>query len=247
MRNGLFGAIAALLAGAGMAAAQPLPSGPSPALPGGAGSVVSDMLDGPPPADDVFRPTQTASAYPYYAWARSEFLLWTIKKGSQPPPLLTTGPSTANNPAVLTDPTTIVLFPTGQVDYHAFEGGRWGVGTWFDPCEGCGAEVTGLLLVKRATTFAAASGAEAPAGPGRAVHRRANRPGERQLCVVPRPIRRRRRRSDLSGQPVGHGRDLLRRLWATPLSTAAGRFRSGTCEPTCSPVSASLASMKPST
>ena len=221
MRNGLFGAILALLAGAGLAAAQPsppgpplspycvqlppaAPPGPAPApQPGHGPEVVPQLVEQPqpapvpplpppvgawspdhaptgappttlpppvvawspdhaiagPPADDGFRPTQTASAYPYYAWARSEFLLWTIKKGSQPPPLVTTGPSTAANPAVLTDPSTVVLFPTGPVDYHAFEGGRWAVGTWFDPCEECGAEVTGLLLVRRSTTFAAASDA----------------------------------------------------------------------------------------
>ena len=180
MRNGLFGAIVALLAGAGLAAAQPSPPNPplpaplSPyvvqpppvGLPGPAPAPVDALpvpppppAALPPPADDVFRPTQTASAFPFYAWARTEFLLWTIKKGSQPPPLLTTGPATADNPAALTDPTTTVLFPTGKVDYHAFEGGRWAVGTWFDPCESCGAEVTGLLLVRRSTTFSAQSDA----------------------------------------------------------------------------------------
>ena len=53
-----------------------------------------------------------------------------------------------------------MLFPTGSVDYHAFEGGRWAVGTWFDPCETCGAEVTGLLLARRSTTYSAQSGAD---------------------------------------------------------------------------------------
>ena len=151
-------AVVAFLACSAPALAQPLPAGPPPPpAPVAPGAVV----DGPdaPPAEDEFRPTQTTSAFPYYAWGRSEFLLWTIKKGSASPPLITTGPADAANPAALTDPTTTVLFPTGSVDYHAFEGGRWAVGTWFDPCETCGAEITGLLLVRRSTTFSAQSDA----------------------------------------------------------------------------------------
>ena len=165
MRHGPFGAVALLLICVAVAHGQPRPDHPASVPPKAPAAVpdaddqeFKAYLEGrpllppppgatplpaapepvvlpPPPTDDEFRPTQAASAYPFYAWGRSEFLLWTIKKGSQAPPLITTGPSTADNPAVLTDPTTVVLFPTGAVDYHAFEGGRWAVGTWFDPCE----------------------------------------------------------------------------------------------------------------
>jgi hypothetical protein len=115
------------------------------------------VADSAPPADDLFRPTQATSAYPTFAWVDAEYLLWAFKNGRQPPPLATTGPVTANNPAVLTDPQTVVLFPTGGVHYDALSGGRWAVGAWFNACQSFGAEMTGLYLEKQATAFRAAS------------------------------------------------------------------------------------------
>ena len=180
MRNGLFGAITALLLSARLAAAHlPPPSSaptplspyavqqtpaPTPAPP--PGSVDAPPIppppppapaDFPPPADDFFRPTQAASAYPNFAWVDAEYLLWAFKNGRQPPPLVTTGPATADNPAALTDPQTVVLFPTQGIDYEAVSGGRWAVGTWFNACQSLGGEVTGLYLQKQRTLFRAVS------------------------------------------------------------------------------------------
>ena len=100
----------------------------------------------PPPDGDAFRPTRTASAFPFFAWGRAEYLLWAIKKGRQPPPLIATGPSTADNPAALTDPTTAVIYPNSDIEYGNFSGGRLSSGFWFNSCETLGFEVSGFLF-----------------------------------------------------------------------------------------------------
>ena len=62
-----------------------------------------------------------------------------------------------SNPAVLTDPTTVVVFPHDSVDYDAFSGGRVTTGFWFNSCESLGVEASGFLTEKRFQSFQAAS------------------------------------------------------------------------------------------
>ena len=189
MRNGLFGAVAALVACASFAAGQPSPVALAPVSPKAPAAPVSPFgaltqvssepappppaaspalpvtglatFDAPPPppmpAEERFHPTQTADAYPFYVWGEAEYLAWGIKKGSTPPPLVTTGPPTANNPAALSDPTTVLLFRDRPIDYHASGGGRFAIGAWFDPDETFGAEYTALVLVQRIASFSSFS------------------------------------------------------------------------------------------
>src|ERR1019366_10083944 len=100
MRQELLGAFGVLLASAGLAFAQPSPLDPTlppPLVPAAARN------------SDRYQPTQEASAYPVFMWVNTDYLLWSIKGGRPLPPLVTTGPTTAAMPAVLTDPTTVVL------------------------------------------------------------------------------------------------------------------------------------------
>jgi Putative beta barrel porin-7 (BBP7) len=137
MRKRLFGAVGVLLVSAGFAFAPP---------------VLTEA-----PADDRYQPTQDASAYPAFMWTSADYLLWRIKGGRQLPPIVTTGPTTADNPAVLTDPTTVVIYPHDSVDYDAFSGGRLAAGFWFNSCESLGLEISGFLTEKRFNTFRIAS------------------------------------------------------------------------------------------
>ena len=125
MRKRLLGAVGVLLVSAGFAFAEPVPT--------------------EAPADDPYQPTQAASAYPAFMWANADYLLWRIKGGRQLPPLVTTGPAAANNPAVLTDPATVVIYPHDSVDYDGFSGGRITAGFWFNSCESLGFEASGFL------------------------------------------------------------------------------------------------------
>ncbi len=160
MRHSLFATVGALLASAGIAFAQPVPPGP-PILPSPVPvewkpTSQPDSTEAPP-ADGSYQPTQEASAYPTFMWAGAEYLLWRIKGGRQLPPLVTTGPTSADNPAVLTDPMTLVVYPHDSVDYDAFSGGRATAGFWFNSCETLGFEASGFLTEKRLNSFRVAS------------------------------------------------------------------------------------------
>jgi hypothetical protein len=164
MRHGQFGAVLLLLTGAGLAAAQqPAPpaaaAGTSAVPPAQPGPSDGEAAPGPFADPDGYRPTQAASAYPYFTWASAEYLLWRFKNGPKPPPLVTTGPADAANPAVLGAQGTVVLFPRDQTEYGGFAGGRWEAGFWCDACETLGVEVSGFLTEQRADSFRAASDA----------------------------------------------------------------------------------------
>jgi len=180
MRHGWFAAVLLVLTGAALApawASAPLapPTASSPYAPQTAPTPPPDPgpeltpavppapppPPGPvaPPDGDAFRPTQAASAYPYFMWASGEYLLWRFKNGPKLPPLVTTGPADADNPAALGAPGTVVLFPQEETEYGGFAGGRWSAGFWCDACETLGFEVSGFVTEQRANTFRAASDA----------------------------------------------------------------------------------------
>jgi hypothetical protein len=97
---------------------------------------------------------QEATADPYVLWGRADYLLWWVKNGPAPPPLVTTGPASAVSPGVLGQPGAAIVLGEQPIDYGTFVGGRWTVGTWFNLHQSLGLEVTGLVLEKR-TAFSA--------------------------------------------------------------------------------------------
>src|SRR5438105_1339637 len=106
MRHGILGTIPALLAGAGLALAQPAPVSPATALdPLLPKPIFRGQYDGPydnafdvgPPEpihDNAFLPESPpcCATHPLY-WANAEYLLW-VTRNSKLPPLATTSTGT---------------------------------------------------------------------------------------------------------------------------------------------------------
>jgi hypothetical protein len=63
---------------------------------------------------------------PGRVWASADYLLWEVKKGPVPVPLVTTG--TPASQAILGVPGTAVLFGNTSIDYGDFSGGRFSLG-----------------------------------------------------------------------------------------------------------------------
>jgi hypothetical protein len=87
-------------------------------------------------------------------WGSAEYLLWWVKNGPLPVPLVTAG-----TPASLgiLGPKTRVLFGGTDIDYQSFSGGRFTLGSWFDRGYHLGLEGSGFFLEKRPATFATTS------------------------------------------------------------------------------------------
>ncbi len=99
----------------------------------------------------------------YYAgprvWGRMDALLWWTK-GMNLPPLVTTSPDgTAQEEAgVLGNPDTTILFGNERVNQGVTSGGRFTVGTWLDPFQTNGIEVTYSFLGEETATFFGSNG-----------------------------------------------------------------------------------------
>jgi hypothetical protein len=74
-------------------------------------------------------------------WVTPEYLVWTIKRGPVPLPVVSSG--------ALTDMGTVVQFGNTVLDYRDFSGGRLTVGTWFDDYGTIGIEAEGFLFQRR--------------------------------------------------------------------------------------------------
>src|SRR5262249_55239918 len=87
-------------------------------------------------------------------WASSEYLLWWVKNGPLPVPLVTTnGPGTIG---AVNEPGSQVLFGGGSpngLDYGTFSGIRATVGGWIGDQGVVGIEGSGFLLERRAVLF----------------------------------------------------------------------------------------------
>ncbi|MBL8794548.1 MAG: BBP7 family outer membrane beta-barrel protein [Planctomycetia bacterium] len=148
-----------LLIGTAALRAQPAPpTSPPPIAPPAvlAAPELVPVVETPPLP---FGATHEALAYPYLGWLKMEALLWWVKDGPLPEPLLTTGPVGEPDVAVLGTPGTRIVIGAEDQDYGTFFGGRWTWGTWFDPSRKCGLEVRGFTLERRAVLLNAESDA----------------------------------------------------------------------------------------
>jgi hypothetical protein len=184
MRTGFLGSLTALFLATSLAVAQPsegsrantAPSsggtclvvaptpeggGASPALPsGGTCLVVSPMPCCP---IELCHPEQPC---PPRIWVSGEYLLWWIRNGPLPIPLVTVGnvsdQNSTSSPAgpsagSLGLPTTRVLYGGSSLDYGTFSGGRLTLGGWLDSSGTLGLEGRAFLLETRTTRFFAAN------------------------------------------------------------------------------------------
>jgi hypothetical protein len=91
-----------------------------------------------------------------------EYLLWWVRNGPLPVPLITTGPFPSPpgvSPGVLGQPGTALVYGLTDIDYHTFSGVRVTAGYWFDADQTVGFEGRGFLLERKTNQFSAASDA----------------------------------------------------------------------------------------
>jgi hypothetical protein len=81
-------------------------------------------------------------------WADAEYLMWWVKSGPQPLPLV----ATAAGAPVLGQPGTTVLYGPSIFEYGMVSGGRATLGYWFDSEQTFGIEGRGFLLQQRSVT-----------------------------------------------------------------------------------------------
>jgi hypothetical protein len=177
MRNGLLGSLAALLAGAGLICAEP----PAVVEQTGAAETKANASPAPPPPDPSRSPywpnplalldcappavpipeAGCAGGAPLAQgelfWANAEYLLWWVRNGPLPTPLVTTGSATSLG-RLHTD-NTVILEGGSDLDFHAFSGARFGVGFWFDRGCNLGIEGSGFFLETRTDDFSVRSSA----------------------------------------------------------------------------------------
>ena len=95
------------------------------------------------------------------SWVDAEYLLWHIRSGPLPLPVLATGdPNALPAPGAIGQPSTAVLLGNGSIGYGNASGLRVNLGSWID-CEGLfGVEATAFYLAQRRTSYSTASGAD---------------------------------------------------------------------------------------
>lgn len=151
MRTRLFASWVALLATASLASAQELPQTiPAPtAVP--YAPTYADCPDG----NCGSRGFGPAGANPF--WANAEYLMWWVKSGPLPIPLVATGSTSDPLPGALNQPGTSVVYGNTNTDFGKFSGLRIGAGIWLDPEETFGIEGRGFLLEHNVASFSASS------------------------------------------------------------------------------------------
>ncbi len=132
----------------------PTPPRTPPALPAG-----------PPPAACPEASSAPACAPPRACpppdrgWVEADYLLWWVRRGPLPAPLVVTGPLTDPFPGALDQPGTSVLFGGSGLGYGATSGLRLGAGYWLGDDQRFAVEAGGFLLERRAVGFRAAADA----------------------------------------------------------------------------------------
>ncbi|HXG12445.1 MAG TPA: BBP7 family outer membrane beta-barrel protein [Gemmataceae bacterium] len=153
MRKGFLAALGTLLAGAGLSLAQPVPYPGTPLTEGWLepGAVHGFVSDEEPGLEEDCLPPDCGR--PPLVWASAEYLLWWVKDGPLPLPLVTVGDPADIDPGALGQPGTRILFGQRDLHYGSFAGGRLAVGSWLNKNRSIGLEGTLFLLERRSDTF----------------------------------------------------------------------------------------------
>lgn len=161
--------VAALVFGAGAVRAQEPAPAALPAAPPAVAVPAPEAIAAPPvplpapPAAPLAAPAfhpYWGPAEPYNAWSNrmwisNEYLLWWVKNGPLPVPLITA--SSAADVGTLGAPTTQVLFGGKSIDYGAFSGYRLAFGSWLNWDRTLGIESRWLFLEHKAVNAYARS------------------------------------------------------------------------------------------
>ena len=160
MRKQLFTAVFVLAAIPGLAVGGDDTSTPPTTLPRPALPTPANQSAAPPsPVGGEsaicwpWAPADSTCGPPRCFWVSGEYLLWWIK-GSQVPPLVTTGtPGASTLPGVLGQSDTTVLFGGSDLDNPVRSGGRFGGGFWLNDCQTIGLEGSYFFLGSRSVHF----------------------------------------------------------------------------------------------
>ncbi|MFL5244189.1 MAG: BBP7 family outer membrane beta-barrel protein [Gemmataceae bacterium] len=162
MKNQWIGAFVGLLASAGIGLAQPagvggvLPDAPPPAV---SSSGNNPLVAG---SSSTCTPANSSPAFcneSSRAWFSADYLLWWVRKGSLPRPLVVTGPETDAFPGALDQPNTASLLGGNGLRDNVFSGLRLEGGMWLDAEQSLGIEGSAFYLEKRTVGFSAAGDA----------------------------------------------------------------------------------------
>src|SRR5262245_8058238 len=93
------------------------------------------MAPGVTPLKSMLQPVATT-----HLWFSAEYLIWWLKDGPMPVPVLTSADPFDVNPGALGQPGTHVLLGGTDVDNRTRNGGRFNLGYWFDDCQTIGME-----------------------------------------------------------------------------------------------------------
>jgi len=167
MRNGILGAVAALLACAGVSSAQFVPGGPvggssiiPPQIPGfqgpGADPGEGGGMQGYPPQGnwDQFNPSGPAGGeqgdVPRF-WLTTEYLMWFAKSASYTSPTVTN--SNLANRGIIGNSTTQIVSGLENVDFGLLSGYRISGGGWLDASGRYGFDITGFSTQNKSQSF----------------------------------------------------------------------------------------------
>lgn len=106
-----------------------------------------------PPAGIIASPEPVC---PGRIWFDAEYLLWWVKNGPLPGPMVTSGsedPIPAPGLAILGQPGTVELYGDGGVNYRGHTGFRLTAGFWFDQAGTIGLEAEGFGLETHTTHY----------------------------------------------------------------------------------------------
>jgi hypothetical protein len=125
--------------------------------------VLTSLLAGPASAEETEADPVWPAACPMSCscgpghrwWVDGEYLLWKIKDGPIPGPLVTTGSLADPVPGALGQPSTVVLYGQDELDYKPSSGFRLMFGGWFDRQGLFGFEADGFMLETHTIHFEA--------------------------------------------------------------------------------------------
>ena len=152
----------------------PLPKFPPPFVAGPAFSEPMEVIPGGPLSDPLATTAQTTSNLPAlgpwgagvdsstpgpHLWMTADYLLWFVKNGPMPTPLVVTGSETDDFPGALDQLNTTVLYGGKDINFNLFSGARLSVGLWGGPDHRYGFEMSAFILEQKAAKYTASGGA----------------------------------------------------------------------------------------
>ncbi len=131
-----------LAARADDAALPPLPAYTLPPAPDPAASAPAQEESA---ARELGR-SEPGAGDPWGVWLNADTLVWFLKNGPLPVPLLATGNPADRPPGALGQPGTHILLGGSGIDYGTFPGIRWSMGKWWGPDQSWALEWGGFWL-----------------------------------------------------------------------------------------------------